>query len=166
MLCSLHKSNLPLPPKFVSLSQNTHFGDLTNRVTFPQTPPFLDASSIAEIIVLARIFATGSSSKESKTHRKICNLSSGHTENWSVPPCRSRIHISGVYVCFTLSSLMLTNVQSIKEARSFYAVSCITSPGGKHRGLAGSVAVLIAESLLMSRSPYTRRQTKSTTFFT
>ena len=46
-------------------------------------------------------------------------------------------------------SLMLMNVQSIKKARSFYALSCITSPGGKHRGLAGSVAVLIAESLLM-----------------
>jgi len=37
----------------------------------------------------------------------------------------------------------------------FYALSCITSPGGKHRGLAGSVAVLIAESLLMSMSLYT-----------
>ena len=36
----------------------------------------------------------------------------------------------------------------------FYALSCITSPGGKHRGLAGSVAVLIAESLLMLTSPY------------
>jgi hypothetical protein len=103
---------------------------------------------------LARIFAAGSSSKESKTHRKICNLSSGHTENWSVPPCRSRIHISGVYVCFTLPSLMLMNVQSIKRARSFYAVSCITSPGGKHRGLAGSVAALINESLLMLSKPY------------
>jgi hypothetical protein len=31
----------------------------------------------------------------------------------------------------------------------FYALSCITSPGGKHRGLAGSVAVLTSESLLM-----------------
>ena len=31
----------------------------------------------------------------------------------------------------------------------FYALSCITSPGGKHRGLAGSVAELITESLLM-----------------
>ena len=68
-------------------------------------------------------------------------------------------------VClFHLSSLMLMNVQSIKRARSIYAVSCITSPGGKHRGLAGSVAVLIAESLLMWRSPYTRCQTKSTSF--
>ena len=36
----------------------------------------------------------------------------------------------------------------------FYALSCITSPGGKHRGLAGSVAVLIAESLLMLTSLY------------
>jgi hypothetical protein len=59
---------------------------------------------------------------------------------------------------------MLTNVQSIKRARSVYAVSCTTSPGGKHRGLAGSVAVLIAESLLMLGSPYTRRQAKSTSF--
>jgi hypothetical protein len=49
---------------------------------------------------------------------------------------------------------MLMNVQSIKKARSFYALSCITSPGGKHRGLAGSVAVLIAESLLMLTSDY------------
>ena len=38
--------------------------------------------------------------------------------------------------------------------RRFYALSCITSPGGKHRGLAGSVAVLIAESLLMLTSLY------------
>ena len=50
---------------------------------------------------------------------------------------------------------MLMNVQSIKEARSFYALTCITSPGGKHRGLAGSVAVLIAESLLMLDEVYT-----------
>jgi len=50
---------------------------------------------------------------------------------------------------------MLMNVQSIKKARSFYALSCITSPGGKHRGLAGSVAVLIAESLLMLKKIYT-----------
>jgi hypothetical protein len=50
---------------------------------------------------------------------------------------------------------MLMNVQSIKKARSFYALSCITSPGGKHRGLAGSVAVLIAESLLMLHGVYT-----------
>jgi len=41
------------------------------------------------------------------------------------------------------------NVQSIRRARNFYALSCNTSPGGKHRGLAGSVAELIAESLLM-----------------
>jgi hypothetical protein len=47
------------------------------------------------------------------------------------------------------------NVRSIKKARSFYALSCITSPGGKHRGLAGSVAVLIAESLLMLTPLYT-----------
>ena len=47
------------------------------------------------------------------------------------------------------------NVQSIKKARSFYALSCITSPGGKHRGLAGSVAVLITESLLMLDAVYT-----------
>jgi hypothetical protein len=46
------------------------------------------------------------------------------------------------------------NVQSIKRARSLYAVSCITSPGGKHRFLAGSVAVLITESLLMLNSLY------------
>ena len=44
---------------------------------------------------------------------------------------------------------MFMNGQSIKKARSFYALSRITSPGGKHRGLAGSVAELIAESLLM-----------------
>ena len=54
-----------------------------------------------------------------------------------------------------MSSLMLMNVLSIKKARSFYALSCITSPGGKHRGLAGSVAVLIAESLLMLQEVYT-----------
>ncbi len=54
-----------------------------------------------------------------------------------------------------LSSLMLMNVQSIRRARRFYALSCITSPGGKHRGLAGSVAVLIAESLLMLSQLYT-----------
>jgi hypothetical protein len=46
------------------------------------------------------------------------------------------------------------NFQSIKKARSFYALSCITSPGGKHRGLTGSVAVLIAESLLMLSPDY------------
>ena len=51
---------------------------------------------------------------------------------------------------------MLMNVQSIKKARSLYALSCITSPGGKHRGLAGSVAVLIAESLLMLESVYAK----------
>ncbi len=50
---------------------------------------------------------------------------------------------------------MLMNVQTIKKARSVYALSCTTSPGGKHRGLAGSVAVLIAESLLMSAQLYT-----------
>ena len=49
---------------------------------------------------------------------------------------------------------MLMNVQSIKKARSFYALSCTTSPGGKHRGLAGSVAELIAESLLMLVKSY------------
>jgi len=49
---------------------------------------------------------------------------------------------------------MSMNVLSIKKARRFYALSCITSPGGKHRGLAGSVAVLIAESLLMLITPY------------
>jgi hypothetical protein len=36
-----------------------------------------------------------------------------------------------------------------QEGQKFYALSCITSLGGKHRGLAGSVAVLIAETLLM-----------------
>ena len=46
------------------------------------------------------------------------------------------------------------DVQSIKKARSFYTLSCVTSPGGKHRGLAGSVAVLIAESLLMLAQLY------------
>ena len=46
----------------------------------------------------------------------------------------------------------------------FYALSCITSPGGKHRGLAGSVAVLIAESLLMLTSPYIRVVATSTSF--
>ena len=50
---------------------------------------------------------------------------------------------------------MLMNVQSIKRARSFYALSCTASPGGKHRGLAGSVAVLITESLLMLDPVYT-----------
>ena len=48
------------------------------------------------------------------------------------------------------------NAQSIKKARSFYALSCITSPGGKHRGLAGSVAVLVSESLLMLIPSYMR----------
>ena len=42
----------------------------------------------------------------------------------------------------------------------FYALLCITSPGGKHRGLAGSVAVLIAESLLMLTSLYMRGVTQ------
>ena len=65
-----------------------------------------------------------------------------------------------------MSSLMLMNVQSIKKARSFYALSCITSPGGKHRGLAGSVAVLIAESLLMLTSDYNRCFEKSMSDFT
>jgi hypothetical protein len=60
-------------------------------------------------------------------------------------------YINSVCISVSLSSLMLMNVQSIKRARSVYALSCITSPGGKHRGLAGSVAVLIAESLLMLR---------------
>jgi hypothetical protein len=46
----------------------------------------------------------------------------------------------------------------------FYALSCITSPGGKHRGLAGSVAVLIAESLLMLTSPYIRVVATSISF--
>lgn len=41
-----------------------------------------------------------------------------------------------------------------RRARNIYALSCITSPGGKHRGLASSVAVLIAESLLMLWSRY------------
>ena len=53
------------------------------------------------------------------------------------------------------------NFQSIKKARSFYALSCITSPGGKHRGLAGSVAVLIAESLLMFFGIYTTPEPES-----
>jgi hypothetical protein len=57
---------------------------------------------------------------------------------------------------------MLMNGQSIKKARSFYALSCITSPGGKHRGLAGSVAVLIAESLLMLKSDYIHPDSIST----
>jgi hypothetical protein len=61
---------------------------------------------------------------------------------------------------------MLMNVRSIKKARSFYALSCTTSPGGKHRGLAGSVAVLIAESLLMLRSRYNRSVEKSMSRFT
>ena len=52
------------------------------------------------------------------------------------------------------------NVLSIKKARRFYALSCITSPGGKHRGLAGSVAVLIAESLLMLITHYIGRVTR------
>ena len=50
---------------------------------------------------------------------------------------------------FHVPSLTLMNVQSIKKTGRIYALSCITSLGGKHRGLAGSVAVLIAESLLM-----------------
>ena len=64
-----------------------------------------------------------------------------------------------------MPSLMLMRVQSIKKARSFYALSCITSPGGKHRGLAGSVAVLIAESLLMLCSDYNRSFKKSMSYF-
>ena len=60
---------------------------------------------------------------------------------------------------------MLMNVQSIKKARSFYALSCITSPGGKHRGLAGSVAVLITESLLMLTSDYNCNIEKSMSNF-
>ena len=55
-------------------------------------------------------------------------------------------------------SIVLLDVDGeINPSRSrqrFYALSCITSPGGKHRGLAGSVAVLIAESLLMLTSLY------------
>ena len=54
---------------------------------------------------------------------------------------------------------MSMNVLSIKKARGFYALSCIASPGGKHRGLAGSVAVLIAESLLMFMPLYVHRVT-------
>ncbi len=80
LLCGSQRENLPLPPKFVSDPQKLQFGDLTNRVTFPQTPSFLDASSIKEIIFLALTFATGSSSNESKTARKIWILSSWHTE--------------------------------------------------------------------------------------
>jgi hypothetical protein len=34
------------------------------------------------------------------------------------------------------------------------ALSSVTSPGGKHHGMAGSVAVLIAESLLILTSLY------------
>jgi hypothetical protein len=64
-------------------------------------------------------------------------------------------YINSVCISVSLSSLTLLNMQSIKRARSVYALSCITSPGGKHRGLAGSVAVLIAESLLMLSSLYT-----------
>jgi hypothetical protein len=60
---------------------------------------------------------------------------------------------------------MLMNFRSIKKARSFYALSCITSPGGKHRGLAGSVAGLIAESLLMLSSHYNRSIEKSMSRF-
>jgi hypothetical protein len=60
-----------------------------------------------------------------------------------------------------MSSLMLMNVHSIKKARSFYALSCITSPGGKHRGLAGSVAVLISESLLMLIQGYDSNHEKT-----
>jgi hypothetical protein len=41
-----------------------------------------------------------------------------------------------------------------QEGQKFYALSCITSLDGKHRGLAGSVAVLIAETLLMLESLY------------
>ncbi len=44
-----------------------------------------------------------------------------------------------------------------RSSQRFYALSCITFPGGKHRGLAGSVAVLIAESLLMLPSLYMQR---------
>ena len=49
--------------------------------------------------------------------------------------------------------------------RRFYALSYTTSPGGKHRGLAGSVAVLIAESLLMFNSLYIRRVTNTRSNF-
>ena len=55
------------------------------------------------------------------------------------------------------SSFFLLDVDECsihQEGQKIYALSCITSPGGKHRGLAGSVAVLIAESLLMLKPEY------------
>ena len=47
-------------------------------------------------------------------------------------------------------------VNPSRGRQRFYALSCTPSPGGKHRGLAGSVAELIAESLLMLSLLYTR----------
>jgi hypothetical protein len=64
-------------------------------------------------------------------------------------------YINPASLSVSLSSLTRPKMHSIKRARSVYALSCITSPGGKHRGLAGSVAVLIAESLLMLAQLYT-----------
>jgi len=74
-------------------------------------------------------------------------------------------YINPAYISVSLFSLTLLNMQSIKKARSIYALSCITSPGGKHRGLAGSVAVLIAESLLMLASDYNCNIEKSMSNF-
>ena len=101
MLCGLQSENLPFLPKFVSDPQKWQFGDLTKRDTFPQTPPFLDASSIKEIILLALIFATGSSSNKSRTARNIWILSSWQTESSRAPTCLSRTYKSGVCICFT-----------------------------------------------------------------
>lgn len=41
VLCCLHNSYLPLPPKFVSSPHAAHFWDLTNRSMFAQTPVFM-----------------------------------------------------------------------------------------------------------------------------
>ena len=57
--------------------------------------------------------------------------------------------INLVHISVSLALLDVDECSIHQEGQKFYALSCITSPGGKHRGLAGSVAVLIAESLLM-----------------
>ena len=74
-----------------------------------------------------------------------------------------RINLVCISVSFALLDVGECSIQ--QEGQSFYALSCITSPGGKHRGLAGSVAVLIAESLLMLRSHYNRSAKKSISYF-
>ena len=59
LLCGAQKENRPFRPKFVIDPQKWQFRDLTNRVRFPQTPPFVDASSIKEIMPLAFLLERG-----------------------------------------------------------------------------------------------------------